>query len=287
MTIQLGGSIANFPPGFRIDFVPEFAHNCNLKMRFTFNFGFLSFLFCFLFFQTSCENYFQKTDYGLKDYPPIILWAWEREENLEFLDTDKYGVAFLAQTLELKENEVVVRPRRQPLRVKPETKLIAVTRVETGENPALSDKQRDEIVSLILKTLELKGVGAVQIDFDAAVSQRDFYQSLLRDLRGELPENIQLSITALASFCLGDRWLFESPVAEAVPMIFRMGMDDKAVKNYLANGGDFKVKACRQSYGITLDEEIKMNFDKSRRLYVFNPKPWTRSDVLRIEEKFK
>jgi len=70
------------------------------------------------------------------------------------------------------------------------------------------------------------------------VSERDFYRALLQDLRAQLPDNVPLSMTALASFCIGDRWLEGLPVDEAVPMIFRMGADDKPIKNLLANGKD-------------------------------------------------
>ncbi|MDQ4122111.1 MAG: DUF3142 domain-containing protein [Acidobacteriota bacterium] len=259
-----------------------------ISKQFRFTRSILFFFACLPFLlsnSTACKQTSTQNS-GLEDFPPIILWAWEREENLEFLDAKKYGVAFLAQTLELKDDETIVRPRRQPFRVSPETALIAVTRIESGESPALSDKQKNEIINSVLKTLELKNVLAVQIDFDAALSQRDFYQNLLTDLRRKLPEQTSLSITALASFCIGDRWLFEAPVAEAVPMIFRMGADDSAVKNYLANGGDFKIKICQQSYGVSLDEPVQMNFDKSRRLYVFNPQPWKPADLRRIEENF-
>ena len=249
----------------------------------------LFFLFCLPFLLSNLTACVQNSTQNsrLADFPPVILWAWEQEANLDFLDAKKYGVAFLAQTLEMKSDEILINPRRQQLRVKPEIALIAVTRIEPLESPTLSDKQKNEIISLILKTLDLKNVRAIQIDFDAAVSQRDFYQSLLKDLRQKLPENMPLSITALASFCIGDRWLFEAPVDEAVPMIFRMGADDQAVKNYLANGGDFKVKICRQSYGVSLDEAVRMNFDKSRRLYVFNPLQWKPADTVKIEENFR
>lgn len=75
--------------------------------------------------------------------PPVILWAWERPEDLTFLDPERVGVAFLAQTLLLQNEDVVFRPRLQPLRVSPKTKLIAVTRIEstktTGERAALSE----------------------------------------------------------------------------------------------------------------------------------------------------
>jgi len=257
--------------------------------KFRFKNSLLFFLVCLpllLSNLTACEqSSTQKSRLG--DFPPVILWAWEQEANLDFLDAKKYGVAFLAQTLEMKNDEILINPRRQQLRVKPEIALIAVTRIEPLESPTLSDKQKNEIISLILKTLDLKNVRAIQIDFDAAVSQRDFYQSLLKDLRQKLPENTPLSITALASFCIGDRWLFEATVDEAVPMIFRMGADDQAVKNYLANGGDFKVEICRQSYGVSLDEAVRMNFDKSRRLYVFNPLQWKPADTAKIEENFR
>ena len=119
----------------------------------------------------------------------------------------------------------------------------------------------------------------LQIDFDAATSERDFYRSLLQDLRRQLPDKVPLSMTALASFCAGDRWLRDLPVDEAVPMIFRMGADDKPIKNTLASGQDFGEPLCRRSYGIALDEPLEMKFEKSRRRYVFNNRSWTRPAV--------
>src|SRR5689334_16310055 len=156
-------------------------------------------------------------------FPRVILWAWERPEDLKNIDANRFAVAFLAQTLVLKGDDVIVIPRHQPLDVSPETKLIAVTRIEsqkqTGQAAALNDTQKRKAVSLILRTPELRNVSAIQIDFDAALSERHFYRALLRDLRAQLPDNVPLSMTALASFCVGDRWLDELPVDEAVPMI--------------------------------------------------------------------
>lgn len=220
-------------------------------------------------------------------FPRTVLWAWERAEDLEFLDPQRFAVAFLAQTLVLKGDEVIFNPRRQPLKISPGTRLIAVTRIEsqkiTGQRSALSDTQRERLSALILKTLELKNVAAIQVDFDAAKSERKFYQSLLQDLRHKLPENVPLSMTALASFCVGDRWLADLPVDEAVPMIFRMGTDDQPIKRLLAEGNDFREPLCRKSFGIALDEPIQVKFDASRRRYVFNPHPWTAADVASLE----
>jgi hypothetical protein len=84
-------------------------------------------------------------------------------------------------------------------------------------------------------------------------------------------------MTALASFCVGDRWLSDLPVDEAVPMIFRMGADDQTIKRLLAEGNDFREPLCRKSFGVSLDEPVQIQFDASRRRYVFNPRPWTES----------
>jgi hypothetical protein len=132
---------------------------------------------------------------------------------------------------------------------------------------------------LIAKTRELPNVFGIQIDFDAAVSEREFYRSLLMDLRQTLPDDLPLSMTALASFCVGDRWLSDLPVDEAVPMIFRMGTDDRPIRNLLGGGSDFKEPLCRKSYGLALDEPLRMKFDDGRRFYVFNVRPWTAQDL--------
>jgi hypothetical protein len=222
----------------------------------------------------------------LRQKPSVILWAWERPENLEFADPAKYGVAFLAQTLELKTDEVIFRPRRQPLKVADNAYLIAVTRIEsskvTGKEASLSDAQIEKIVELVLKSLEMRNVRAVQIDFDAAVSERNFYRKLLNNLRARLPESVPLSITALASFCIGDRWFKDLPVDEAVPMIFRMGADSQTIKSFLANGQDFNEPLCRSSYGIATDEPLSINFDLARRTYIFNSRAWKSEDLAKI-----
>lgn len=220
------------------------------------------------------------------NFPSRVVWAWERPEDLEFLDPKQFGVAFLAQTLVLKGDEVVFKPRRQPLKVAPEMRLIAVTRIEslkiTGTPTALSATQRTQLVSLVSKTLELKNVSAIQIDFDVASSEREFYRALLHALRGQLPDNVPLSMTALASFCVGDRWFEDLPVDEAVPMIFRMGSDDQTIKTFLERGNDFREPLCRRSYGFAVDEPVDMKPQPSRRQYIFNVSAWSEKDLLAL-----
>lgn len=221
--------------------------------------------------------------------PSKILWAWEREEDLRFLDSNKFGVAFLAQTLILQADEVQFRPRRQPLKVAPETYLIAVTRIETAKEndkrPKLSPDQQKKIVSLIKKTLELPDVKAIQIDFDAVVSERNFYKNLIVDLKNQLPDKTPLTMTALASWCVGsDAWFNDFPVDEAVPMIFEMGADSAGIRSFLSNGNDFSEPLCRGSFGVSVDEPLNVNFKPNRRFYYFKSRAWVKSDLEKMNQ---
>ena len=231
----------------------------------------------------SCRRQNEINPDRLNEMPSKILWAWEREEDLRFIDAEKFGVAFLAQTLTLQTEDVLYKPRRQPLEVAPQTYLIAVTRIETSKDqknrPKLSAEQQKKVVSLIKKTLQLPDVRAVQIDFDVVVSEREFYRSMIIDLKNELPENTPLTITSLASWCVGGSWFNDFPVDEAVPMAFQMGADDERIRSFLANGNDWREPLCKGSYGISIDEPLKISFKQNRRFYYFNPKPWKKSDL--------
>jgi hypothetical protein len=48
--------------------------------------------------------------------PRVMLWAWERPEDLRLVAPDHVGVAFLAGSIYL-EQQPVTHPRAQPLRV--------------------------------------------------------------------------------------------------------------------------------------------------------------------------
>jgi len=222
------------------------------------------------------------------EMPPKILWAWERAEDLRFLDSSKFGVAFLAQTLLLRNDDVIFRPRRQPLEVAPDAYLIAVTRIETikekNTRPALSDEQKAKAISLIKRTLELSNVKAIQIDFDAAVSERKFYKNLVVDLQKQLPENVPLTMTSLASWCIGDAWFNDFPVDEAVPMAFEMGADDAAIRGFLSKENDWHEPLCRGSYGISIDAPLNVKFKANRRFYYFKSKAWAKSDLEKLDQ---
>lgn len=238
--------------------------------------------------------------------PSVVLWAWERPEDLRPVANQKVGVAFLAATIAVwpgstEPGGVQVRPRLQPLRVGGETPLIAVVRIETpaGNRAAFSDAaaepssrsgdaQAARIAGEIVRAANWPQVVAVQIDFDAGKSERGLYRALLLETRKRLPPETRLSITALASWCIGDRWLDDLPagtIDEAVPMVFRMGPGGTQVANFLREGVEFPVVACLGSIGLSTDEKLSRDILANhfgdphlfahKRKYIFSPRSWT------------
>jgi hypothetical protein len=244
---------------------------------------------------------------AIRALPQTMLWAWERPEDLNFIDPRETGVAFLAETINIIRFDDAepgshsrgalrfsVMPRRQPLRVPEGTSLVAVARIEmrsarmnelkirgttdSDSGAASENTNASEIAVEIARLAEIRGVVAIQIDFDATVSQREFYAAILRELRKKIPNEMPISITALASWCFGDKWLDALPIDEAVPMLFRMGVDDRNIRFRLARGEDFVSPVCRSSGGVSTDE-IAPNISgagmSGRRIYWFHPCLWT------------
>lgn len=219
--------------------------------------------------------------------PSVILWAWERPEDLGFIDPQKTGVAYLAKTVFLRGPQVLAKPRLQPLSIPSGTSVIPVTRIEAdaADKPTLSGEQARVAATQISQLALLPNVSTVQVDFDATSSQRDFYRVLLIELRKQLPRSTKLSITALASWCQGDDWLGNLPIDEAVPMLFRMGTDRRAILSRLAGEG-FRATRCESSAGISTDEHIN-NLPAVSRLYVFNPDGWNRDALNKVMETYQ
>jgi hypothetical protein len=163
---------------------------------------------------------------------------------------------------------------------------MAVVRIETVRDapPTLSAAQLRETVNALVDAASAKNVSALQIDFDVRESERPFYKDLLQDLRPRLPRAMPISITALASWCIYDNWIDGLPVDEAVPMLFRMGVDEARVRSYLKDGGQFRSPLCLLSRGVSTDESMNQ-VSTSQRTYVFNPQPWTEASVRAVLER--
>ena len=120
--------------------------------------------------------------------PRIVLWAWERPEDLRFLAGRNPEVAFLDRTVTLRSGQLSVQRRHQPLRLAPDTVLTSVVRIETnGVSPSVD--RASGVAREIADSAVLPRVGTVQIDFDARGSDRPFYAALLRETRARLPRS--------------------------------------------------------------------------------------------------
>lgn len=211
--------------------------------------------------------------------PRLVLWAWERPEDLRFINPSSTAVAFLADTVVLRADRVAVHPRFQPLLVPDHASLLAVVRIEADRDAALNHSQTEQTAAVIAKAASLPRVVAVQVDFDATRTQRDFYRDLLLELRQRLGAAKPISITALASWCLGDDWISSLPINEAVPMLFRMAAGTNEVVGGLSAGRDFRASVCQGSLGVSTDEHWA-SLPTGRRLYVFHDRPWTEQSEL-------
>ncbi|MEZ5306874.1 MAG: DUF3142 domain-containing protein [Pyrinomonadaceae bacterium] len=212
-----------------------------------------------------------------------VIWAWERAEDLTWLPTDgSLGVAFYVQSIQLASDGFVVKPRRNPLRLPEGVKRIAVTRIESArgnESHAVPDSRIASLAEAIAKTAKEKDVSGIQIDFDAAASERGFYRSLVAKVRELIPGEMLLSITALASWCEGDRWLQDMNVDEAVPMLFDMGREGESIFARIRGGKAFKEPKCSNSFGLNVNRLLPKTLTKSRRVYYFNNSAWRKHDL--------
>jgi hypothetical protein len=129
--------------------------------------------------------------------PGLVLWAWERPEDLRFIDPKTTGVAYLAATVDLQRDGTPrFHFRQQPLRVPEDASLIAVVRIESPPGYVLADPAG--IATSIARISERQNLKGLQIDFDARVLERGFYLALLADLRRQT--RVPVGITALASW---------------------------------------------------------------------------------------
>ena len=205
--------------------------------------------------------------------PARTLWVWERPENLSSLDPRETAIATLDRTLVLGHGVAAFIPRRQSYLYPAGTTRIAVVRIEAPG--AIDTALEPEAADLILDVLT-PSPAALQIDFDARRSQREFYTALLHDLRRRMPAGMPLSITALASWCSNDDWIGRLPVDEAVPMLFRMEPDRRFAPPDLPW---FRIREplCEGSVGISTHEPSPVSA-AGKRVYIFADRGW-RNDL--------
>jgi hypothetical protein len=213
--------------------------------------------------------------------PSRTFWAWERAEDLHTVDPKTTAIAYLDQTI-LLGLDAISMPRRQPLIYPSNATLIAVVRIEAPPSANLDEAQQQKAIALLLKSAQRPGIAALQVDFDATRSQRQFYAELLADLRRQMPAGLPLSITALASWCGRDDWIANLPVDEAVPMLFRMEPDRRRTA---PNAPQLRIREpkCMGSVGIST-HEVWPDHLAGKRIYIFADRGW-REDLSLLADR--
>ncbi len=221
------------------------------------------------------------------DLPPLMLWAWDHDDDLRFIDARDTGVAFLAATLTLRGGGVDFIPRHNRLALPQQTARVAVVHVESDrtEPPKLNDMQLHRFVEALAAVSEALPVRALQVDYEAVTSQRGFFIDAIAALRRRLPATA-VSATALASWCASESWTGRLAVDELVPMLFRMGYDGRRVLAHFASNRDFRAAECRSSLGVATDE-LPLALPSSRRIYVFTPRRWTAETYQMVRERIR
>ncbi|HEY9682227.1 MAG TPA: DUF3142 domain-containing protein [Oculatellaceae cyanobacterium] len=227
--------------------------------------------------------------------PPLrMLWAWERPEDLRFVDPRTTGIAYLAATIKVKNDRISCLNRHQPLRVPDGAYLMAVVRIESDGNLTETNQAALDTIIMAVPHLLRPNLRGVQIDFDARKSERGWYKNFLIKLRETLPADLFLSMTSLASWCLGDDWITSSqlPTDEVVPMFFDMGADTRPIGSFLDSGNTFGHTF--KSIGISdKDTAINRLIGKSvagilkpiPRVYMFSRTPWSQARVQNLMQE--
>jgi hypothetical protein len=219
----------------------------------------------------------------MQKFPRLTVWAWERREDLRSLDPAITAVAWLDRTIILDARGVSVEARHQSLLLPASAALvrIPVVRMETRDSADLSEASAEATAQAIVRTLD-PHAAALQIDFDARRSERAWYRDVLTRVRRSLPENIPLSITALASWCSYDNaWIHTLPVDEAVPMFFRMEPDRRSAASHGELGSPeltIREPICSHSAGISTRERRPAQL-AGKRIYVFPDGGWQQDDL--------
>jgi hypothetical protein len=201
--------------------------------------------------------------------PNAVLWAWEEPEDLRAAEPHRIGVAFLAERVFIGD-QVNVVPRRQRILAPEGMWSEAVVRIEAGHAFHDDAATRRATADAILTAARLPGLRAVQVDFDATQSQRDFYADVLRQVRAGLPAGERLEITALVSWCSqGQGWLHTLPVDAAIPMEFRLGRH--------AGAWGVREPLCAGAIGVSTDEPSNRPTEilPNQITYLFAPHPFT------------
>lgn len=206
-----------------------------------------------------------------------VAWLWDEALLPPWSTTE---AAVLQRHILLTGDAVRTRPRMRQPAMPAATRVTPVLHVEVSTvNPPLDiEASRAIIVHALLDAAAVSTSGWVQLDMEAKPSQREFYRSLVRQLRGALPPQIKLSVTALAWWCRSPAWLDGLAADEVVPMFFRMGRDSATMRDIVEQSPATLHASCRAgSAGFSPQEPFAPQVAaRYRKTYWFDRYAWKR-----------
>lgn len=200
--------------------------------------------------------------------PAEWWWYWDRPASELPVPRPGVGAAVLTLQVYFSGSRVIAVPRRSALTLPPGVVSIPVIHVEVdpAQPFAATDEQRNGLRDAVVAEALARRPPLIQLDFEAKQSQRPFWRASVQAIRERLPAEVRLSVTALASWCFGDRWLAEVPADEIVPMYFRLG---KAREAFIArSAAGIPEPRCREAHGVA-DDEPPWPVTLPGRRYVF------------------
>jgi hypothetical protein len=204
-----------------------------------------------------------------------IAWLWKDAPIPAF---SRAAVAVVDRHVWLAGDKVLVRPGARPRALARETLVIPVVHVEIDplHPPAGLRQAAPSVLDAMRSAARASTSGWVQLDLEARPSQRADYRDLVRDIRAALPHAVKLSVTALAWWCRSGAWLDGLAADEVVPMYFRMGRDQTALREIVARRPATLHPLCRAgSAGFSRQEAFPREVAaRYRRTYWFDETGW-------------
>lgn len=214
---------------------------------------------------------------SLPPQPPAgaIAWLWRDAPVPAFSHAT---VAVVDRHVWLAGDKVLVRPGARPQRLARAARVIPVVHVEIDplHPPAGLAAARDTVLAAMHSAARASTSGWVQLDLEARPSQRADYRDLVHRIRAALPDGMRLSVTALGWWCRAPAWLDGLEADEVVPMFFRMGRDDQALRAIVTAGPGLLHPLCRAgSAGFSRQEAFPpFVAARYRRTFWFDERGW-------------
>ncbi len=186
--------------------------------------------------------------------PREFWWYWDRPAAQLPPPAPGVGAAVLVTHVIFSGQGYILQPRRSALRLPQGTATMPVVHVEVDPARAFAANaaQSDALRAAVLDAVRRGSSTWVQLDFEARRSQRAFWRTAVHSIKAALPAGVRLSVTALASWCYGDRWIGDAPVDEIVPMYFRLR---QTRRDYiLRSAAGVSEARCASAYGVADDE---------------------------------